>query len=94
MPATFILFSSAAIGIALWVAVRRYFRNLKIKRPESELQRLRKRAAWLEQRLDLARQERQDRLMILTLSNQLGRACSDLARAQDRSHRNIPAHAR
>jgi hypothetical protein len=87
MPASFILFSCAAIGIALWTLVRRCFRKVKIDYSPSHLQRLHHRAVWLELRLDKARQERWDRTTIVSLSDELGATCEELARAQSGSYR-------
>lgn len=91
MPASFILFYSAAAGIALWVTARHYFRKRSSQRPQGEVQRLTNYAAWLEHRLDTARQERWDRLVILNLSEQLGTACEELARAKQHAPQRVRA---
>ena len=91
MPASFILFACAAIGIALWTMLRRHFRKVKSGYPASHLQQLHNRAVWLELRLDTARQEHWDRKVIASLSDQLGATCEELARAQSGSYRNTTA---
>ena len=91
MPASFILFSCAAIGIALWTMVRRHFRKVKNDYTPSHLQRLHNRAVWLELRLDKARQEHWDRTTIVSLSDELGATCEELARAQSGSFRGTTA---
>ena len=82
MPASFILFPAFVIGIVAWLAAWWYTRKTRGDHARDEVDRLRNHAAWLEQRLDIARQERWDREMIVNLSDQLGVACHELARAR------------
>jgi hypothetical protein len=89
MPASFILLPALAIALASVIAAWLYTRNDENHGPREEVQRLKNHAAWLEQRLDTARQERWDREMIISLSEQLGAACEQLARAQGRSRRGV-----
>lgn len=91
MPASFILFYSAAVGLVLWATARHYLRRFNRPQPQNEIQRLTSYAAWLEHRLDTARQERWDRLVILHLSEQLGAACEELARAQNGPQSSVTA---
>ena len=91
MPGSLILFSCAAISIALWTAFRRCFRKVKNEYSPSHLQRLHNRAVWLEVRLDKARQEHWDRTTIRSLSDELGATCEELARAQSGSYRDLAA---
>jgi hypothetical protein len=84
MPATLILLPAVVIGVIAWLAAWWYARN-STATPRDEIQRLRNHAAWLEQRLDVARQERWDHAMIVGLSDQLGTTCDALARARHRS---------
>jgi hypothetical protein len=81
MPATFIVLPAVLIGVIAWLAAWWFTRKPRLS-PREELRRLRNHAAWLEQRLDLARQERWDCEMIVGLSDQLGTACQELADAQ------------
>ena len=89
MPASLILFSCAAIGIALWTALRRHFRKVKNDYSPSYLHQLHNRAVWLELRLDKARQEHWDRTTIVSLSDELGATCEELTRAQSGAYRNL-----
>ena len=91
MPASLILFACATIGIALWTTMRRYARKVESSYPASYLQRLHQHAAWLELRLDTARQERWDRKKILSLSDQLGATCEELARVKSGAFRKTTA---
>ena len=86
MPASLIFFASATIGIALWTTLRRYARTVQSDHPASYRQRLHQHAVWLELRLDTARQERWDRKKILSLSDELGATCQELARVKSRSY--------
>ena len=89
MPATFLLFPALVIGVVAWLAAW-WFTHKPVENGErDEIIRLRNHAAWLEQRLDTARRERWDREMIASLSDQLGTACANLARAQ-RGSRRVP----
>lgn len=94
MPASLILFPALVVALAAWVAAWLYTRSSAKPTARDELQRLRNHAAWLEQRLDTARQERWDRDMIVSLSNQLGAACEELARARGRARSSATAHVR
>jgi hypothetical protein len=94
MPATFILLPAFVIGIIAWVAAWWFTRTSPSDSQRNELQRLRNHALWLEQRLDIARRERWDREMILTLSDQLGDACNELACARRGTQRHVNAVAR
>ena len=93
MPATLILLPAVVVGVIAWLAAWWYTRN-STGSPRDEIQRLRNHAAWLEQRLDVARQERWDRAMIVNLSDQLGTACNTLARARHRSQNPTLTSAR
>ena len=93
MSATLILLPAVVIGVIAWLAAWWYTRT-SVGSPRDELQRLRDHAAWLEQRLDIARQERWDRAMIVGLSDQLGTACDALARARHRSQNRTLTSAR
>ena len=85
MPASFIILPAVVIGLIAWLAAWWFTHASKSDSPRDELERLRNHAAWLEQRLDTARQERWDRDMIVSLSDQLGAACGELSRAQRRA---------
>ena len=87
MPVTLILLPAALIGLVAWIAAWWHTRNAAGRRQRDEIARLRNRAAWLEQRLDQARQERWDPPMIVALSDQLGTACQELADARRRPRR-------
>jgi hypothetical protein len=91
MPATFILLPAVVIGVIVWIVAWWYTRRLANRNQRDEIKRLRNRAAWLEQRLDRARQERWDRAMILGLSDQLGTACQDLADVRHGRRRSLSA---
>ena len=94
MPAaTFILLLAVVIGVIAWLAAWWYTRKSG-NNTSDEIQRLRNHAAWLEQRLDVARRERWDREMILSISDQLGTACDALARARRRARRTSVASTR
>ncbi len=77
-----ILAAALAIAVVAWFAAWRSARSPRRPDPREEYRQLQRHAAWLEQRLDLARRERWDREMILRLSHQLGVACRQLARAR------------
>ncbi|MGH7947257.1 MAG: LapA family protein [Opitutaceae bacterium] len=94
MPASFIIVPAVVIGLIAWLAAWWCTRGSKNVSPRDEMGRLRNHAAWLEQRLDTARQERWDREMILCLSDQLGAACHELARAQGGNRRHHVASQR
>jgi hypothetical protein len=94
MPATLILLPALGIALVSWIAAWLYTRNSANHSSVDELQRLRNHAAWLEQRLDTARQERWGHEMIVSLSDQLGTACEQLARAQGRMRTRTTAPAR
>ena len=93
MPATFIVLPALAIGVVAWLAAWWFTRKAK-PNPRDELRRLRNHAAWLEQRLDIARQEHWDCRMIVILSDQLGTACQQLADAQRGARRATATSAR
>jgi hypothetical protein len=84
MPATFLLLPAVVIGLVAWIAAWWYTRTSPRNSVRDEMERLRNHATWLEQRLDIARQERWDHAMIVNLSQQLGDVCHELARAQRR----------
>jgi hypothetical protein len=94
MPASFIIVPAVLIGLIAWMAAWWYTRTSKRDGPRDELQRLRNHACWLEQRLDIARQERWDAEMIISLSDQLGTACHELACAQRRRRARTLASSR
>jgi hypothetical protein len=87
MPATFILLPALVVGLIAWLVASVYTRRNAREGSRDKVQRLRNHALWLEQRLDLARRERWDRDMIVSLSDQLGVACHELARARRSDHR-------
>jgi hypothetical protein len=93
MPATFILIPALVIGLTAWLAAW-WFTRQNQRAPRDEIDRLRNYALWLEQRLDIARSERWDRDMIVSLSDQLGTACAQLARARRGSRRPTVTSAR
>jgi hypothetical protein len=82
MPASFLLLPAFVIGIVAWLAAWWYTRRTTADDGRDEIDRLRNHAAWLEQRLDIARRERWDPEMIVNLSDQLGTACTALTRAR------------
>jgi hypothetical protein len=92
MPASLIILPAVVVALAAWLAAWLYTRSSAKPTARDELQRLRNHAAWLEQRLDTARQERWDPEMIVSLSNQLGVACEELSRAQGRTRSSATAH--
>jgi hypothetical protein len=77
-----ILIVAIAIGLAAWIAALVHTRNPAHHDPREDYRRLQRHAAWLEQRLDQARRERWGAAMINGLSDQLGKACQQLARAR------------
>jgi hypothetical protein len=91
MQAVLILLVGSVIALFAWIAAWRHTRNPANHSAREELHRLRTHALWLEQRLDTARRERWDHAMIVNLSDQLGAACRQLARAQQRAHRRFVA---
>ena len=93
MPATFILLPALVIGLAAWIAAW-WFTRRDQRAPREEIVRLKNHAVWLEQRLDTARRERWDRDMIVSLSDQLGAACDELARARRGTRRPAVTSAR
>jgi hypothetical protein len=94
MPATLILLPAVVIGVIAWLAAWWYTRTSAGGNAHDELQRLGNHAAWLEQRLDVARRERWDHEMLISLSDQLGTACNALARARRRSQTRTLSSAR
>lgn len=94
MPATFLLLPAVVIGMIAWITAWWYTRHQARSSPRDELERLRNHAAWLEQRLDTARQERWEHEMIVSLSDQLGSACHELASARNRDRRRIVSTSR
>lgn len=94
MHPIFILFVASVIALVSGMAAWWYVERPANYHPRNELMRLRNHAAWLEQRLDLARRERWGHDMIVSLSEQLGVACQQLARAQRRGHRKPAASPR
>ena len=93
MPATLILLPAVTIGLIAWLVAWLFTREARPS-PRDEIRRLQNHAAWLEQRLDTARQERWDREMIISLSDQLGAACEQLERARRGTRRTAPVSAR
>jgi len=94
MPASLILVPALAVAFVSLLAAWLYTRNTANHSLREEVQRLKIHAAWLEQRLDTARRERWGHEMIVSLSDQLGATCEQLARAQGRARRNAPATVR
>ena len=83
MPAALVFFSmSVVIAVSAWLAAWRHTRNPSNQDPREDYRQLQRHAAWLEQRLDVARRERWSPEMIASLSAQLGDACQQLARAR------------
>lgn len=70
------------VAIAAWVAAWNHTRDPANRDPREDYRQLERHAAWLEQRLDLARRERWNPEMIASLSRQLGEACQQLAQAR------------
>jgi hypothetical protein len=70
------------VALVCWVAAWTHTRNAANHDPREDYRRLQRHAAWLEQRLDVARRERWGPEMIASLSRQLGVACQQLARAR------------
>jgi hypothetical protein len=93
MQTVLILLIASVIALTSWLAAWWHTRNPASRNARDELQRLRTHALWLEQRLDTARRERWDRDMIVKLTDQLGIACRQLARAQVRARRRAVARS-
>lgn len=89
MPVTLFLVPGLLIALIAWIAAWRYTHTIERDGPRDHLQRLRNHAAWLEQRLDVARREKWDRAMILDLSHQLGVVCEELSRARRETRRGL-----
>lgn len=70
------------VAIAAWIAAWCQTRDPSRNDPREEFRQLQRHAAWLEQRLDLARRERWNSDMIADLSRQLGDACQQLSQAR------------
>ena len=87
MQAAFILLLGATIATIAWLLAWWHTRTPVDHGVRDELRRLKNHALWLEQRLDTARRERWDPAMIVTLSDQLGAACRQLARARQHAAR-------
>jgi hypothetical protein len=79
MPILAIVF---VLAVAAWFSAWSHATRPLRRNPREKYRQLQRHAAWLEQRLDQARRERWDPEMIRTLSNQLGVACRQLARAR------------
>jgi hypothetical protein len=77
-----ILAVALVVAVTAWLAAWRQTSGRARRNPREEYRQRQRHAAWLEQRLDQARRERWDPEMIATLSNQLGVACRQLARAR------------
>jgi hypothetical protein len=83
MPGTLVILSvMAVIAIAAWLAAWTHTRDPANHDAREDFRRLQRHAAWLEQRLDLARREKWGAEMITSLSIQLGEACHELSRAR------------
>lgn len=80
-------------GVIAWLAAWSYARNPDNHDPREEFRQLQRHAAWLEQRLDLARREHWGAEMIARLSDQLGAACRELGRARGGVIRRQTWHA-
>jgi hypothetical protein len=70
------------VTILAWLAAWAHTRDPANHDPREDFRQLQRHAAWLEQRLDTARREHWGAEMITHLSDQLGAACRDLARAR------------
>lgn len=83
MPgAVFILGLFIAAALVACVAAWFHTRNPANHDPREDYRQLQRQAAWLEQRLDLARRERWAPEMIMDLEQKLGAACDQLAHAR------------
>jgi hypothetical protein len=94
MPGTLpILAALAVVFLAAWLGAWYYTRNPIYHDPREDFRKLQRQAAWLEQRLDIARREHWDADMIARLSDELGVACRELAVARggviDRKTRHV-----
>ena len=70
------------VVIIAWLAAWHHARNPSHHDPREDFRQLQRHAAWLEQRLDLARREHWSVEMIARLSNDLGVACREVAQAR------------
>lgn len=83
MPGALVILAVfAAIAVVAWLAAWTYLRNPANHNPREDYRQLQRHAAWLEQRLDQARQEHWGSEMINRLSNELGDACQQLGRTR------------
>jgi hypothetical protein len=83
MPGLFpVLIALVMLALVAWLAAWRYVRNPQNCDPREDFRVLQRHAAWLEQRLDVARRERWDAEMIKRLSDELGVACNELSHAR------------
>ena len=72
----------AVVFFAAWLSAWCYTRNPIHHDSREEFRKLQRQAAWLEQRLDIARREHWNADMIARLSDDLGVACRALASAR------------
>lgn len=72
----------AVVALVAVVAAWLHARNPANYDPREDFRELQRHAAWLEQRLDLARREHWGAQMITHLSNELGDACRLLGQAR------------
>lgn len=83
MPGTLPIFAVlAVVFLAAWLGAWCYTRDPVHHDPREDFRKLQRQAAWLEQRLDIARREHWDADMIARLSDELGVACRELAGAR------------
>ena len=87
MPEALAVVAVAVVTIVAWFGAWMHTRNPANYKPHDEIARLRQRAVWIQQRLEVAQRERWGSDMIATLLDELGATAEQLARLQARAGR-------
>jgi hypothetical protein len=85
MPEALALLAVFVVAVAAWIAAWMHTRNPANYNARAELERLRRQAIWLEERLDVARREKWASDMIGPISDELGATLQRLAASRPRA---------
>jgi hypothetical protein len=84
MPEAFAVLFVFVVAIAAWIGAWTQARNPSHDTVQEEIVRLQQHAAWLQQRLVLARRENWDEAMVSTIANELRATAHQLARVNSK----------
>lgn len=93
MPEALAVLAVMVVALVAWLGAWLQARNPANHRPEEDVARLRHHAAWLEQRLEMARREKWGVAMETSLAAELDATTGALASAGGATSRPVPLKA-